>query len=252
MVEYLSWYVGRYIVNFCTDGPLMEIDVTSWIIAKVITTSSSSSSKKQQHALPKTKQDMINENLAVNLECMKSPISRYEMDPSYVHAINKTYDPVTDKHPKEEQIEKAYAKLADEEYSYPLFLLGQYMIEYNYPISFIQVYNTGGSGNDNSETKTMTTTTTGKKTCYCWSKYYKTMVCKGGQESGRSRTHVDKYHNHGSDDENEKNNNNEVPFWRTFRDHPNTDNFVSHFTGIKSVPLGPKKWFDLNENDKLW
>ena len=79
------------------------------------------------------------------------------------------------------------------------------------------------------------------------------MVWKGDKESGRARAHVDKYHNHGSsDDENEKNNNNEVPFWRTFRDHPNTDNFVSHFTGIKSVPLGPKKWFDLNENDKLW
>jgi hypothetical protein len=235
-----------YIVNQETDGPLMETDVTSWIIAKVITTSSSFS--KKQHALPKTKQDMINENLGVNLGFMKSPFARYQMDLSYVNAINKTYDPETDMHPKEEQIEKAYEKVHEEEYYYSYFLLGQYMIEYNYPISFIQVY-TGG-GNENSETKTMKPTR-GEKISYCWSNYFKTIVLKGGAECDISRCHVDKYHNHGSNNENE-NNNNKVPFWRTFRDHPNTDNFVSHFTGVKAIPLGPTKWFDLNEDDKLW
>jgi hypothetical protein len=179
------------------------------------------------------------------------------MDAEYLKAVNKTYDPVTDKHPKEEQVEKVWAEIKDKQYFYAHNLLGQYMIEYNYPVSFVEVYS--GSGNDNSETTmtttTTTTTTTKKKTSYCWSNYYKTIVMKGDAECFNSRYHVDKYHNHGIDDKDEnenENSNNKTPFWRTFRDHPNTDKFVSYFTGIKSVPLGPTKWFDLNEDDKLW
>ncbi|MGK3741761.1 MAG: hypothetical protein ACI8RD_011292 [Bacillariaceae sp.] len=245
-------------------GPLVEIDVLSWMIVKVVS---------KQVSLPKTKQDMIDENLKINLDLLKSPTARYCNDPSYTKAVNKVrYGRGGDanpngtgrekKHnPNQNQIDKVWKEVHDSEYDYHLLLLGKYMFKYDYPVSFVSIYN----NYDNITTET--TTATDQKTSYCFSKYCYS-IYKSDEVDCVSRTGIDKLREHeklqldDGDGDGDGDGDNKINgdcggcdrsngFWRTFRDHPNTDNLVSYFTGIKSVPL-PKRWFDLNEDDKLW
>merc|ERR1712032_288567 len=95
-----------------------------------------------------------------------------------------------------------------------------------------------------------------------YSEYYETIFNKGGREDDFARIHVHKFENgyvsesdgkdesKDKDESDDKDDRNPV-FYRTFRDHPRTENFVSYFTGIKSAPL-PKPWFELDEDDELW
>ena len=174
---------------------------------------------------------------------MKDPIKRYEMDLSYRRAVNDMKNPKTGKFKvNEKQIQRCAAEISEEEESYPIYSLGKYMLEYNYPVSFLELYNKESDdiSDDKKKGDSFTTTTT---ISYCHSDYKRTLD-KGEWEDYNSRTDLCKFNN--EDDFDEKGR-----FWRTFRDHPRTKNFVSYFTGIKSVPL-PKKWFDLDEDDKLW
>eukprot|EP00751_Fragilariopsis_kerguelensis_P045620 CAMPEP_0170980294 /NCGR_PEP_ID=MMETSP0736-20130129/2343_1 /TAXON_ID=186038 /ORGANISM="Fragilariopsis kerguelensis, Strain L26-C5" /LENGTH=199 /DNA_ID=CAMNT_0011403095 /DNA_START=105 /DNA_END=704 /DNA_ORIENTATION=+ len=92
-----------YLLNQVTDTPLLEIEVTSWMIAKVIS---------KQALLPDTKEDMMNENININLKVMKCPMVRYEMDPSYRKAIDSTFISCdTWEHINKDQIDKVEAEL---------------------------------------------------------------------------------------------------------------------------------------------
>ena len=218
-----------------TEVPLMEREIAGWMIAKVVS---------NQVPLPATKQEMIDEGIQLNLYNMKDPIKRYEMDLSYRRAVNDMKDPKTGKFKvNKKQIQRCAAEINYEHYHYPLYSLGKYMLEYNYPVSFLELYNKESDdiSDDKKKGDSSTTTTT---ISYCHSDYYRTLVEKGECEDDNSRVDLCKFNN--EDDFDEKGR-----FWRTFRDHPRTKNFVSYFTGIKSVPL-PKKWFDLDEDDKLW
>jgi len=220
-----------YIVNQETDTPLLETDVTSWMIAKVIS---------KQAVLPDRKEDMINENMNINLKAMKCPVVRYEVDHAYAKAIDSMYiNPDTEEHINKGQIDKLNIELGDELYETNKLTLGKYMIEYDYPVSFIDIF-------DSADDHTTTTTTT---TSYCYSEYYNTVVGKGDEEQDKAHLMLNTLKCGDDDNENKDNKNN--GFWRTFRDHPHTDNFVSYFTGLKSVPLS-KRWFDYNEDDKMW
>jgi len=261
---YLSWYASyanyfdtlyrgtfsientnmMYLVNQETHNPLLEIDVTAWMIAKVIS---------KQAVLPDTKEEMIQENTTINLNLMKCPIVRYKVDPSYRKAVDSTYTTTTTpncdttwKHINEGQIEKLEDEVCRMLSRNCDLALGKYMIDYDYPVRLVDIFDSVDNNN------TAITTTTG--TSYCYSKYFNTLnKCNEGCEHSRSM--LDKLEcedDNDADDaaENkEKTNNN--GFWRTFRDHPHTDNFVSYFTGLQSVPLS-QRWFDLNEDDTLW
>merc|ERR1712070_1300787 len=142
-----------YFLNDVADYPLMEADLTAWMLARYTS---------RQKPLP-TAKEMAEENMKVNLDLLRKPVYRYEMDPNYHEAIEKFHTEVDDTH-KEKLDELFYDLEPDCTKAY-----GSYMNEYGYPVSFLC---------DDNQT---------------YSEYYKICVTKCDEECTYARTHVHKF-----------------------------------------------------------
>lgn len=207
-----------YFLSEFSEAPLMETDIIAWMMASCVT---------GQTALP-SREEMREENNRISLDSMQNLDYRFKMDPNFNEAINEAIGDWEDMTDETTELWEGIQFMCTE-YNYRL--LGKTMNECRYPVSYLC-----------EDNKTLSDY--GKKTLDI------------SNEDSRQCLHEYKYDD--VDDNNavdggEQQQEQRVlrPGWRTFRDHPGTNVFVSCFTGIESIPL-PKPWFELDANDKLW
>lgn len=203
-----------YLLNDFSDAPLMEVDVTAWMLATYVT---------GQKTLPSA-DEMEEENLRISLDCMQIAQARYHMDSKFRKAIDKATNYLDD---MSKEQEKLWDATEVEALDYQFCLLGKMMIEGEYPVSLI--LEDGKTFNEY-----------GKK------------VKLLNETCSREHMHEYKYDDISEDNSSADTGKHTLrPGWMTFRDTPDADKYISSFTGIKACLL-PKPWFDLNEDDKLW
>lgn len=192
-----------------SSTPLMEIDIAAWMMVRYIT---------GQRSLPSVEQ-MKEDNLRINLDCMDNLVYRYKMDYKFSKAVEEAVGGWDDL--SEEKSNLWWAEndaQGNENFRY----LGEIMNEHGYPISHLS-----------SDGKSV-------------SEYGK--HCRKISSFENSREIMFEIEYEPADAESEQT---QRPGWKTFRDAAKHDVCVSYFTGIKSCPL-PKPWFELDEDDELW
>lgn len=203
-----------YMLNDFSDSPLMEVDITAWMLATYVT---------GQKIMPSA-DEMEEENYRTSLDCMQIPQVRYSMDHRFHKAINKATD---DFDGMSEEQEKIWLASEIEGLELQFRLLGKMMNEGEYPVRLLL-----GDGKTFNEY--------GKK------------VKLLNQLCPREHMHEIKYDDISEDNNSADAGKHTLRTgWMTFRDSPDIDEYVSPFTGIKACGL-PKPWFELNEDDKLW
>jgi len=201
-------------LNDFSDSPLMEVDITAWMLATYVT---------GQKIMPSA-DEMEEENYRTSLDCMQIPQVRYSMDHRFHKAINKATD---DFDGMSEEQEKIWLASEIEGLELQFRLLGKMMNEGEYPVRLLL-----GDGKTFNEY--------GKK------------VKLLNQLCPREHMHEIKYDDISEDNNSADAGKHTLRTgWMTFRDSPDIDEYVSPFTGIKACGL-PKPWFELNEDDKLW
>jgi len=204
-----------YSLNNFSDTPLMETDITAWMLARYVT---------GQKALPSA-DEMHEENKQISFDCMQNFHLRYKMDRKFNKAIDKAVDGGMS-----EEASKLWLDAENQMELYQYRLLGNTMNDTGYPVSLLSK-----DGKSISEL--------GEK------------IQAMHSHDKRHMMHKMKYKTSDDTDiagtEGEQKGHHLPPGWMTFRDNPNEDYHVSYFTGIKACHL-PKPWLELNENDKLW
>ena len=113
-----------YMLNQFSDTPLMEVDVTAWMLATYVT---------GQKIMPSA--DEMNEaNYRLSLDCMQMTSIRYYMDHKFHKAINKATDDL-DNMSKEQ--EKLWDASEIESSDRLLRLVGEMMAEGEYPVRLL-------------------------------------------------------------------------------------------------------------------
>ena len=105
-----------------TDTPLMELDISAWMMARYVT---------RQSALPSRK-EMEEEHDRINLESMDNPFIRYDSDYKFSAALDEVIDW------ESTEVGNAwYHEVEIEVQNMNYRLLGKMMNEYGYPVSHL-------------------------------------------------------------------------------------------------------------------
>lgn len=202
-----------FFLNQFSHTPLVETDVSAWMMARCLT-----------GQIVPSREEMQEYNEHLDLECMHNVFARYRMDRRFRKAMDSVYD-------ESESCEQKYALLdeawyiAEEEFRsvFQTKIIGRMMHDYGYPVKYLCEDRKSFSelGEHMSALE---------------------QICM------RSEMKNVKYDDIIDEDNSEENR--LSPGWKTFRDM-SCSRYVSYFTGIKAIPL-PKPWFDLDEDDKLW
>jgi len=117
---------------FCNEFgevPLINLDINSWMIAKVVT---------NQVALPSVK-GMREESDRIHFECLQSPTLRYYMDWKYSEAIDTAIYGEDGKGSWNDELTKLWEETDwSAKSTIPFRLLGETMNKYNYPVSYLK------------------------------------------------------------------------------------------------------------------
>jgi hypothetical protein len=114
-----------YFMNAFSNTPLMEAEVTAWMLAKYVT---------GQKALPSRK-EMDEDNYKVTLDCMQNCKLRFQMDERFNRKVKKIVGPAFENWSEEREKLWEAEEDAAEEYQYRL--LGKMMDDAEYPVRFL-------------------------------------------------------------------------------------------------------------------
>jgi len=112
-----------FMVRDFSSIPLMEADITAWMLASFVT---------GQKALPSS-EEMDDEMDRITLECMENISVRYKMDSRFNKAITKVYD----SDGFNEKQNEVWNASEEEDQVYQIKLLGRMMNDGGYPYSYI-------------------------------------------------------------------------------------------------------------------